>query len=81
MAYWPKFAIGWIPIINAKKSTAIFRPCQRKMDYLINIQICDNNTQTSTTSERKNYTKFVGIPLDSNLSWKYHFDYAASKIK
>ena len=52
-----------------------------KMDYLINIQICHNNTQTSTTSERKNYTKFVGILLDSNLSWKYHFDYAASKIK
>ena len=49
------------------------------MDYSINIQIFDNHTQSSTTSERKNYIKFVGILLDSNLSWKYYFDYATSK--
>ena len=31
------------------------------MDYSINIQIFDNNTQISTTSERKNYIKYLGI--------------------
>ena len=50
------------------------------MDYLINIQIFYNNTQTLTTLKRKDCIKYIGILLDSNLSWKYHIDFVASKI-
>ena len=38
------------------------------MDYSIDVQIFDNNTQISTTSERKDYIKYLGILLNSNLS-------------
>ena len=61
-------------------SRHFFGPYLCKMDYSIDIQIFDNYTQISMTSERKDYIKYLGILLNSNLSWKYHAGYIASKI-
>ena len=67
--------------LNAKKSNyVIFRPYQRKQGYLVNIQMLDNSTYTSTSLECKEHVKYLGILLDSNLSWKFHIEYVALKI-
>ena len=40
--------------VNAKKSNyVIFRPYQRKLNYLVNIEMIDNCTQISTTLQCK----------------------------
>ena len=67
--------------LNAKKSNyVIFRPYQRKLGYSVNIKIFDNSTHTFTSLEYKEHVKYLGILLDSNLSWKFHIECVALKI-
>ena len=67
--------------LNAKKSNyVIFRPYQLKLGYLVNIKMFDNSTHTFTSLECKEHVKYLGILLDSNLSWKFHIEYVALKI-
>ena len=67
--------------LNATKSNfVIFRPYQRKIDYSVNIQMCDNSNHFLTSLECKNHVKYLGVLLDSHLSWKYHIDNVALKI-
>ena len=67
--------------LNAKKSNyVIFRPYQRKLGYSVNIKMFDNSTHTFTSLECKEHGKYLGILLDSNLSWKFHIEYVALKI-
>ena len=40
----------------------------------------DNSTHTFTSLECKGHVKYLGILLDSNLSWKSHIEYVALKI-
>ena len=40
----------------------------------------DNSTHTPTSLECKDYVKYLGVLLDSNLSWKLHIDSVALKI-
>ena len=40
----------------------------------------DNSTHTFTSLECKEHVKYLGILLDSNLSWKFHIEYVALKI-
>ena len=40
----------------------------------------DNSTHTFTSLERKEHVKYLGILLNSNLSWKFHIEYVALKI-
>ena len=40
----------------------------------------DNSTYTSTSLECKEHVKYLGILLDSNLSWKFRIEYVALKI-
>ena len=40
----------------------------------------DNSTHTLTSLECKEHVKYLGILLDSNLSWKFHIEYVALKI-
>ena len=59
--------------LNATKSNfVIFRPYQRKMDYSVNIQMFDSSNHFLTSLECKNHVKYLGVLLDSHLSWKYH---------
>ena len=68
-------------MLNAKKSNyVIFRPYQRKLNYLVNIEMIDNCTQNSTTLQCKNHVKYLGVLLDSNLSWKFQINNVALKI-
>ena len=53
---------------------------QRKLGYLVNIQMFDNSARTFTSLECKEHVKYLGILLDSSLSWKFHIEYVALKI-
>ena len=67
--------------LNAKKSNfVIFRPHQRKMDHSVNILMFDNSNHILTSLECKDHVKYLGVLLDSHLSWKYHIDNVALKI-
>ena len=45
-----------------------------------NIQIFDEQTKKTLTLERKDVVKYLGILIDSNLTWKSHIDYISLKI-
>ena len=65
--------------LNAKKSNfVIFHPYQRKFDRDVMIKIFDIHTMEFVLLDRKTYIKYLGILIDSNLTWKYH--YITSKI-
>ena len=67
--------------LNAKNSNfVIFLPHQRKMDHLVNILMFDNSNHILTSLECKDHVKYLGVLLDSHLSWKYHIDNVALKI-
>ena len=67
--------------LNAKKSNfVIFLPHQCKMDHLVNILMFDNSNHILTSLECKDHVKYLGVLLDSHLSWKYHIDNVALKI-
>ena len=67
--------------LNAKKSNyVIFRPYQRKLNYSVNIEMIDNCTQIPTTLQCEDHVKYLGVLLDSNLSWKFHVNDVALKI-
>ena len=67
--------------LNAKKSDfVIFRPHQRKIDHSANILMFVNSNHILTSLECKDHVKYLGVLLDSHLSWKYHIDKVALKI-
>ena len=48
--------------LNTKKSNfVIFRPRQKKLVYEVNLNIVDNNTNTLTSLECKEYVKYLGV--------------------
>ena len=66
--------------LNAKKSNfVIFCPHQRKMDHSVTILMFDNSNHILTSLECKDHVKYLGVLLDSHLSWKYHIDNVALK--
>ena len=68
-------------MLNAKKSNyVIFRPYQRKLNYSVNIEMIDNCTQIPTTLQCEDHVKYLGVLLDSNLSWKFQINNVALKI-
>ena len=68
-------------MLKAKKSNyVIFRPYQRKLNYSVNIEMIDNCTQIPTTLQCEDHVKYLGVLLDSNLSWKFHINIVALKV-
>ena len=63
--------------LNAKKSMSFSVLIINKS---VNIQMFDNSTHTFTSLECKEHVKYLGILLDSNLSWKFHIEYVALEI-
>ena len=67
--------------LNADKSNyIIFRPCQKVLRFQPIIRIHDNTLNSEHILEMRHYIKYLGIFLDSNLSWKYHVHYLCQKI-
>ena len=69
-----------LTLIAKKSNVVIFRPQQRKMDHSVNILMFDNSNHILTSLEYKDHVKYLGVLLDSHLSWKYHIDNVALKI-
>ena len=68
--------------LNIKKSNfIIFHPHQKKIDYQVNLRIFDNDSETFLPLEKKSNVKYLGVLIDSNLSWKYHIEHITSKIR
>ena len=67
--------------LNAKKSNfVIFHPYQKKLDRDVMIKIFDIHTKEFVLLDQKTYIKYLGILIDSNLTWKYHISNITSKI-
>ena len=67
--------------LNVKKSHfVIFHPYQRKLNYLVDLKMFDNDSKTFFSLEHKNCVKYLGILIDSNLVWKNHISHVALKI-
>ena len=57
--------------LNVKKSNyVIFRPYKKRIDYLVDIKIYDHNTKSFISLELKDYVQYLGIIIDSKLTWK-----------
>ena len=67
--------------LNLKKSIyVIFRSYQKKLNFQVSIKMFNNNTNKLTEIECKEFIKYLGVIIDSSLTWKYHIDNIASKI-
>ena len=67
--------------LRAKKSKfVIFRLYQKKLDHEVILKIFDNDTNEFDPIDRNTYIKYLGILIDSNLTWKYHISHITSKI-
>ena len=58
--------------LNTKKSNfVIFRPYQKRMNFHVTIKLFDDKN-SSILLERKDYVKYLGVLIDSILSWRQH---------
>ena len=80
-----KLLVEWLAAnklsLNIKKCNyVIFRPYQKKINSSINIRIKDINSNNFISLDNKDYVKYLGLLLDSKLSWKHHINYVSTKI-
>ena len=67
--------------LNIKKSNyIIFRPRQKTMPFVPQVKIFNPTSNTQTSLEIKDFVKYLGIMIDSDLSWKNHIDFICHKI-
>ena len=67
--------------LNIKKSNfVIFHQYQKRLNYQVNLKIFYHNTNSYISLECKDYVKYLGVLIDSNLTWKYHISHVASKV-
>ena len=67
--------------LNVSKSNfVILRPYQKKNYYKVDLNIYDFCLYWYVCLQHRDHVKYLGIVLDSNLSWKYHIAYIATKI-
>ena len=64
----------------SKTNYVIFRPYQKNQSYQVSLKVFDNNTNDFIEIESKEFVKYLGVIIDSNLTWKYHIDNIANKI-
>ena len=62
-----------------KSNYVIFHPYQKEVGYKPNIKLFDFSANRFTETDCKEFVKYLGIIVDSNLSWKHHIDNIASK--
>ena len=69
------------PTLNIKKSNfVIFRPYQKRLNYLPQVNIFDHEENKNVTLKRWNCIKYLGLLIDENLSWKSHIYTLTTKI-
>ena len=62
--------------LNIEKSSyVIFHPCQKKISSDFNLVIDD------VCLKKERSIKYLGVYIDSNLSWKPHIEYISKKLK
>ena len=67
--------------LNRKQSNfVIFRLYQKRLNYLLQVNISDNEENKNITLEHKNCIKYLGLLIDENLSWKNHIYTLTTKI-
>ena len=67
--------------LNTSKSNfVISHPFQCKPDYKVTLRMYVNDLKILTALKQKHYVKYLGVLIDSHLSWRYHIDYISSKI-
>ena len=67
--------------LNRKKSNfVIFHPYQKRLNYLPQVDIFDNEENKNVTLEHKNCIKDLGLLIDENLSLKNHIYTLKTKI-
>jgi len=64
----------------AKSNFVIFHPYQKKLDYEISIALYDNESQRRVSLDRKDHVKYLGVIIDSGLTWKSHIENISLKI-
>ena len=66
--------------LNVKKSNyKIFRPRQKSLPFVPVITLPDN-FNTLKELEQKDCIKYLGVFIDSSLSWKHHINYISQKV-
>ena len=67
--------------LNIKKSNfIIFHSYQKRLDYAVDLKMYDAQSNTFVSLETKNYIKYLGVLMDSNLLWKFRIGYIASHL-
>ena len=67
--------------LNVKKSNyVIFRPRQKRIPFIPQIKIFNPTLNARVIVEMKDFVKYLGIMIDSKLSWKHHIDFICHKI-
>ena len=68
-------------LLNRKKSNfVIFRLYQKRLNYLLQVNIFDKEENKNITLEHKNCMKYLKLLIDENLSWKNHIYTLTTKI-
>jgi hypothetical protein len=67
--------------LNTRKPNfVIFHTRQKKIDYVPQLKVFDQSSKMMLPLERKNTVQYLGLMMDSNLSWKSHIDYISLKL-
>jgi hypothetical protein len=67
--------------LNIKKSNfIIFHSYQKRPDYAVDLKMYDAQSNTFVSLATKNYIKYLGVLMDSKLTWKFHIGYIASNL-
>ena len=66
--------------LNTKKSNfVIYWPCQKRMNFHVTIKLF-HYKNSLILLERKDYVKYLGVLVDSTLTWRQHILFISSKI-
>ena len=67
--------------LNTKKSNfVIFRPYQKRMNFDVTIKLFDDKKFFNSSTKEGLYVKYLGVLMDSNLTWRQHILILFSKI-
>ena len=67
--------------INIKKSNyVLFNPFRKKIANQINITLFDFLNNQHTNLDNKKFIKYLGVLIDSDLTWKPHIDALSNKV-